>query len=440
MKNDKEKKKETKFKEGTVNGMKFDSKHDDDDDFELENRKEKVSTKTLIKIAILCVVALVVFFVFYLVIKNSLSFNGVYYDTPSEDEVIEVVVDPESEEQEQVNLKLNGELVIEIEKGTKWEDPGYIATSSTDGDITDYVKVSGKVNVDKVGTYELVYELDYKVIAPKLTRLVKVVGKEDKETDSENKTPQPTTPNKPSVQPAKPTSISLSLNGSATVYLVTGSNYSDEGAKAVDNLGNNVSSRITKTGSVNTNEAGTYKITYSINNYNGQVLTVVRNVVVQAMYIDVSSLTLGNRAEITVRTDVENFSHVVLPDSTKTYQQKFTHTVYANDTYVFEVFNTNGVSKKINITINNISPYKPSPSPTPSSTDITCEIKRNAKNEIEITMSKNSNVDHNVDHYEYNGQTFDYKLTPKPNKCSGSVTVNVFYTNGTDEAIPCTCP
>ena len=142
MKDIKEKKKfEPKYKEGTVNGMKFESKHDDDyDDDELQfNEKKGISNKTLIKIALLCIVAIILFSVFFVIIKNSINFNGVYYETPSEDEVIEVVVDPESEEQEQVNLKLKGELVIEIEKGTEWEDPGFVAISSIDGDISDYV-------------------------------------------------------------------------------------------------------------------------------------------------------------------------------------------------------------------------------------------------------------------------------------------------------------
>ena len=437
MKDIKEKKKfEPKYKEGTVNGMKFESKHDDDyDDEELQfNEKKGISNKTLIKIALLCIVAIILFSVFFVIIKNSINFNGVYYETPSEDEVIEVVVDPESEEQEQVNLKLKGELVIEIEKGTEWEDPGYEAISSIDGDISDYVKVTGEVDTSKVGTYELVYELEYKVIAPKLTRLVKVVGKEEEKEPEKtpgggNKTPKPSS--KPAVTPQKPSTITLSLIGQDTVYLITGSSYSDAGASAVDNLGNNVSNQITKSGNVNTKVAGTYKITYSINNYNGQVLTVVRNVVVQSMEIGLSSRIDGSRAIISVSTTVDNFSHISLPDGTTTKNQNYSYSVTKNGTYRFVVYNNNGNSRSATISVNNI--------PTaPSRPLSSCSLSTNAQGKIVINVGYNSAVQY----YKYNGSSFTSSLTTNINKtsCVGSLRVVAVYNDGDERTVTCTCP
>ena len=445
MKDIKEKKKfEPKYKEGTVNGMKFESKHDDYDDDELQfNEKKGISNKTLIKIALLCIVAIILFSVFFVIIKNSIDFNGVYYETPSEDEVIEVVVDPESEEQEQVNLKLKGELVIEIEKGVEWEDPGYEAISSIDGDISDYVKVTGEVDTSKVGTYELVYELEYKVIAPKLTRLVKVVGKEEEKEPEKtpgggNKTPKPSS--KPAVTPQKPSTITLSLIGQDTVYLITGSSYSDAGASAVDNLGNNVSNQITKSGSVNTNVAGTYKITYSINNYNGQVLTVVRNVVVQSMKIKLSSSIVGSKAIINVSiTSVDNFSHIKLPDGTTTKEQQLSYSVTKNGTYSFIVYNNNGNSKTFTITVNNIQPAsRPDPS---------CSLSANAQGKIVINVGVKYNpaVQYNsaVLYYVYNGSKFTDSFTTqiKKTSCVGSLRgVVAVYDDGESRTVTCNCP
>ena len=54
-------------------------------------------------------------------------------------------------------LTLEGEEVIKLTKGDKYEEPGYSAEDNCDGNITDRVVVSGELNADKVGDYELTY-------------------------------------------------------------------------------------------------------------------------------------------------------------------------------------------------------------------------------------------------------------------------------------------
>lgn len=430
------------YKEGTVNGMKFADK---------ERSARGISTKTLIKIGIFCVVVLIVFFIFYSIIKRSVSFNGMYYETPEEDEVIEVVVDPEEEGvQEQVNLKLKGELVIELEQGTEWEDPGFIATSNVAGDITDYVKVSGEVNTEKLGTYEIVYELEYKVITPKLTRLVKIIEQKDKDKDTDGTLSSGSgsgsggsssgsgsgsggsssggSSSKPNPPVTKPSTITLSLIGNDTVYLVTGSIYNDEGASAFDNLGNNVSNRISQSGSVNANVAGTYKITYSITNYDGQVLSVVRNVVVQAMNINLDSEISGSKVNIKVTTNVDNFSYILLPNGSRTTNANCIYPVSKNGTYEFIVYNSNGNYRKATITINNV----------PTLPKVTCSISNSSGKSVIIMSTSSPSL---IDHYVYSGQTFSSQLPLTRKIPSGStINVGVVYTDGSTRGVTCTSP
>lgn len=55
------------------------------------------------------------------------------------------------------NLKLEGKTEITIDEGSKWAEPGYIATDDAEGDVTSKVTVEGAVDPSKPGTYELTY-------------------------------------------------------------------------------------------------------------------------------------------------------------------------------------------------------------------------------------------------------------------------------------------
>ena len=54
---------------------------------------------------------------------------------------------------------LDGDEVVSIYVGSKFKEPGFKANDSYDGDLTDKVIVNGTVDVTKVGTYEIVYEV-----------------------------------------------------------------------------------------------------------------------------------------------------------------------------------------------------------------------------------------------------------------------------------------
>lgn len=54
-------------------------------------------------------------------------------------------------------IALQGKKDMNISKGDKYKEPGYVAIDDIDGNITDKVNISGSVNYNKEGTYKLVY-------------------------------------------------------------------------------------------------------------------------------------------------------------------------------------------------------------------------------------------------------------------------------------------
>lgn len=448
-------KKKPDFKEGTINGVKSSSSRRLS-----KQERQQQEYYSLVKMLVSCICVLIMVFVLNWIITSSFTFNGIYYEEPKDNEVIEVIEDGETHER--VNLHLNGKLTIKLTEGEKYVEPGFTATSDLKGDISDYVIVSGKVDTETVGTYQLKYTLSYRGISPTLTRLVKVEAKPIKEettkkpeTDKENtvdkdKESSSSKPSsggssnsttKPSTKPSSGSSnsgssgsggststkpevkpqgnITLKLNGNATVYVVEGGSYKDAGAKATDNNGTNVSSKITVSGSVNTNVAGTYKITYSIKNYNGETLTVVRNVIVQAMGI---SLKLDNSAptnksvNILVNTNVDNFNRLMLPNGTKVPNKVYTYKVTTNGTYEFVVFNTAGNSRKATIIVKNIDKDKPKGK---------CYITQlSDATQIKIEASDYSGIDK----YIYSGKEYNENTITLTRKLASGIQLNVgFY-------------
>ena len=164
------KKKTSTYKEGTINGEKR----------RLTKReKQQLEYQSLVRMLIGCIIVLVLVFVLNAVITSNFTFNGIYYEEPDDNEVIEVIGANSDEVEERVNLHLNGKLTVKVEVGSKYKEPGYVATSNIKGNISENVIVTGEVDTNKVGTYELTYTLSYRGINPKLKRLVKVVEKKN---------------------------------------------------------------------------------------------------------------------------------------------------------------------------------------------------------------------------------------------------------------------
>ena len=441
-------------KQGTVNGIKTGSSGKAYE----RKRKQQEEYNSLVKMLFCAVCILIAVFVVNAIVQANFTFNGIYYEEPEENEVVEVVSSTnEDEPAERVNLNLQGDLVVNLKVGQKYVEPGYTATSDLKGDISDYVKVTGHVDTSKVGTYKLTYTLDYRGINPKLTRLVNVSESgngnsgsnnskpSDKPKPSNSQSSKPSPSNspkhsdspKPSQSPTpspsptpEPGNITLSLIGDATMYITEGSTFRDPGAKAVDNKGNNLSSQIKKTGTVDTNNAGTYKITYSITNYNGQELSVVRNVIVQQMGITLTSnpKTYTNKSvTITIVANVDQFSSMVLPSGERVTEKTYNYKVTKNGTYEFIVYNKNGESRKASMVVSNIDKEKPRGK---------CVITHEGKGStITITATDNTGIAS----YTYSGDSYSSNVIKFDRKIQSGLQINVGFYDLAGNFSNCNC-
>ena len=152
----------------------------------------------------------------------------------------------------QVDVKLQGDAVMTVEKGDAFEDPG--ATALADGRTVD-VKVTGEVDTQTPGTYTLCYRARYLLSRGEATRTVRVVD---------------TRP------PA------LTLVGEEQMSLTMGSAFEEPGYAATDNNGQDITARVQVSGEVDTMKAGTYTLTYTVRDDAGRVTTVRRTVTVEA--------------------------------------------------------------------------------------------------------------------------------------------------------------
>lgn len=156
-------------------------------------------------------------------------------------------------------IKLNGETDIVLNVGDTYSDAG----ASVIDDISNnlQVVVTGSVDTSTPGTYVLTYtSSDEAGNTTSITRTITV-----------NSLPDTQAPE-------------LSIVGDATVTLIVGSAYSEEGATAVDDQDNDV--EISINGDVDTDTIGTYTVNYTARDNAGNESTLSKTVIVIAAPIE----------------------------------------------------------------------------------------------------------------------------------------------------------
>jgi hypothetical protein len=136
-------------------------------------------------------------------------------------------------------LSILGDANIEIEVGSTYTDEGATAVDDVDGNISANIVISGSVDTSTLGVYTLTYTVSDSSgnSATSLTRTIVVVDT---------------------------TAPQLSLVGETNITLEKGTNYTESGATATDNVDGDISASIVTTGSVNTELVGTYTINYKV--------------------------------------------------------------------------------------------------------------------------------------------------------------------------------
>lgn len=154
------------------------------------------------------------------------------------------------------SITLLGNNPVNHQINTPFTDPGANAFDTTDGDITSSISVSGTVNTAVAGSYNLVYNVrnSANISAQTVTRIVNVGD---------------------FIPPV------ITLLGASSVNVEQGTSYVDEGATASDNIDGNITNRIQRSGTVNTNTSGVYNFSFNVADSAGNAAqTVTRTIVV----------------------------------------------------------------------------------------------------------------------------------------------------------------
>ena len=230
-------------------------------------------------------------------------------------------------------IALAGEKAATVEVFSSYKDPGATATIFTK-DISQSLQVINNVDTSKVGRYSVEYMIEYEHKSSSTTRYVDVVDKEspvitldgDKEmtlssmdfykepgyssndnydgliTDSVDVTRsikdatctityRSTDSSGNSSQKERIIHIKdivppvITLNGASSITIRQGSQYTDFGAIAVDDLDGDLTNRITPTGTVDTSKEGEYTITYSVYDLSGNLGSATRKVTVKSYVV-----------------------------------------------------------------------------------------------------------------------------------------------------------
>ncbi len=236
-----------------------------------------------------------------------------------------------------IQIELNGKKYMTLEVGSDYVEEGATATlHRLFKNKTIKYDVIGQVNTSKLGKYTLNYASKKGNIAKSVKRYVEVVDstppeinilkpieacktnnvidlnvsvidnydgditdnlkyqiKDDKvfleALDSSNNKKELTV----DITYIDNDSPKLTLKGNSSIYLQKDDEYVEYGASAIDSCDGDLSNEIVIDGSVNTAVPGTYKITYSVTDHNGNKSLITRNVIVTAKEASEPTVTNG---------------------------------------------------------------------------------------------------------------------------------------------------
>ncbi len=163
-------------------------------------------------------------------------------------------------------ITLNGDSTIYIRQYDSYEDEGATALDKQDGDLTSDISVTGTVNINTPGDYEIKYDV----------------------TDSDGNHAITVTRKVVVIERDLPI---IKLNGSNPTYVTITKSYTEPGATAYDINYGDISSSIVTSGSVDTSVLGTYYIKYNVTNEDGmKAPEITRKVIVK---VPVPTITLN---------------------------------------------------------------------------------------------------------------------------------------------------
>ncbi len=220
-----------------------------------------------------------------------------------------------------ITLK-EGDIAIEL--GEEYKEPGYSVFQGY-FDITNQVFVTNNINNQEVGSYEVIYQVKYLGKEYKKVRSVKVEDRTKPALTLKGNNPVILCPNKEyieegyesidnydgdltekvkiekkenlliySVEDSSNNKVevireiiyndseapTITLNDGNATSLYVGQSYSEPGYIALDTCDGDITSNVKVSGDINTNEAGSYTLTYQITDSSGNSAFATRTVLV----------------------------------------------------------------------------------------------------------------------------------------------------------------
>jgi len=305
-----------------------------------------------------------------------------------------------------ITFELIGDSTITLVKGEKYQEFGVKAVDKNNNNIASKVVITGSVDSNKEGTYTIIYSLTINGETKTLKRVVEVSNKNEE--------------------------IKFYLLGNSTITLKNGEKYQEPGYLAYDKDNNNIKNKVVVSGNVNTNIAGTYVITYTLNiDLETKILkrTVIVSspVVKEELKINLSySKNYTNKdVVVSIMASGTDYSYLKLPNGQTVSSKTTTYSVSSNGTYTFYAYDKAGNYKSQTITINNIDKTKPT---------ATCTAK-SYSNKTEITVKAQDNL--GIDRYVYNGSYSSKLNTYTINSKLNTVSVLVYDLVGNMTEVDC---
>lgn len=192
-------------------------------------------------------------------------------------------------------ITLFGDKEITLTVGDNYTELGAVATDNVDGDITKKIKITGKVDVNTVGTYEITYTVQDKAKnKTSIKRNIIVKEKEIEPTPEPTPTPTPTPSPTPTPTPTPAPTIDTTkpiikfyqeINAQDPIKVCIGSKPDIRvdginGYFAYDNVDGNITNRVKITGDIGiVSKVDQFSIYYEVSDSAGNIATAVRNYV-----------------------------------------------------------------------------------------------------------------------------------------------------------------
>ncbi len=255
---------------------------------------------------------------------------------------------------------LKGDENYELEVGNEYEEPGYTASLKDGTDISDYVEIINS-NLIKDGKYQIIYLLKYKNIKKVIYRnvILKNNLKQDnkkndedinnKEEDKNNQNNQENNNNDNkdnNVPNVSKSIINLNLNGYSEIYILKQQKYVEQGVFAYDTKDGNISSKVKITGVVNTNNVGTYTITYTVTNSENTTKSIKRKVIIYDYDYKIN-IVKGDKIQLTFTTNSDAVEYISINDLVqKVYGKTVKVNIEDNKEYTIKIYDKYGYMKE----------------------------------------------------------------------------------------------